>query len=86
VYICPQSGPETAVTATKTFTAQLSTFAQLAVRLAKVRGKMSHKEIDIIEEKMQQVPDAVEKILPIQERKVRQIAKKGSRSVDHCNH
>ncbi len=76
VYICPQSGPETAVAATKTFTAQLSTLAQLAVRLAKLRGKLSHKEIDLIEEKMQQIPDAVEKILQIQERKVRQIAKK----------
>jgi glucosamine--fructose-6-phosphate aminotransferase (isomerizing) len=76
VYICPQSGPETAVAATKTFTAQLSTLAQLAVRLAKLRGKMSHKEIDLIEEKMAQIPDAVEKILQIQERKVRQIAKK----------
>ena len=76
VYICPQSGPETAVAATKTFTAQLSTLAQLAVRLAKMRGKMSHKEIDLIEEKMAQIPDAVEKILQIQERKVRQIAKK----------
>src|SRR3989304_9607921 len=40
VYICPQSGFETAVAATKTFTAQLSTLAQLAVRLAKMRGKM----------------------------------------------
>ena len=76
VYICPQSGPETAVAATKTFTAQLSTLAQLAVRLAKMRGKMSHKEIDLIEEKMQQIPDAVEKTLQIQEGKVRQIAKK----------
>jgi len=76
VYICPQSGPEIGVAATKTFTAQLSTLAQLAVRLAKMRGKMSHKEIDLIEEKMKQTPDAVEKILQTQEKKVREIAKK----------
>lgn len=76
VYICPQSGPEIGVAATKTFTAQLSTLAQLAVRLAKLRGKMSHKEIDLIEEKIEHIPEAVEKILQTQERKVREIAKK----------
>ncbi len=76
VYICPQSGPEIGVAATKTFTAQLSTLAQLAVRLAKIRGKMSHKEIELMEEKMKQIPDAVEKILQTQENKVREIAKK----------
>jgi len=76
VYICPQSGPEIGVAATKTFTAQLSTLAQLSVRLAKMRGKMSHKEIDLIEEKMKQIPDAVEKIIQTQESKVRQIAHK----------
>jgi len=76
VYICPQSGPEIGVAATKTFTAQLSTLAQLSVRLAKMRGKMSHKEIELIEEKIEQIPDAVEKILLTQEKKVRQIAKK----------
>jgi len=76
VYICPQSGPEIGVAATKTFTAQLATLAQLAVRLAKMRGKMSHKEIELTEEKIKQIPDAVEKILQTQENKVKEIARK----------
>ena len=76
VYICPQSGPEIGVAATKTFTAQLSTMAQLALRLAKLRGKISNKEIDLIEEKIALIPTAVERILQTQEEKVRQIAKK----------
>lgn len=39
VYICQQSGPEVGVAATKTFTAQLLVLAQLALRLAKMRGE-----------------------------------------------
>jgi len=76
VYICPQSGPEIGVAATKTFTAQLSTLAQLALRLAKKRGKISHKEMEWLEEKMEKIPDAVETILTTQEKRIRQIAKK----------
>lgn len=76
VYICPQSGPEIGVAATKTFTAQLSTMAQLALRLAKLRGKISNKEIDLIEEKIALIPVGVERVLQTQEEKARQIARK----------
>lgn len=76
VYICQQSGPEIGVAATKTFTCQLSVLAQLAVRLAKKRGKISHIEIEDVEEKLERIPDIVECTIKGQEEKVKAIAKK----------
>jgi glucosamine--fructose-6-phosphate aminotransferase (isomerizing) len=76
VYICQQSGPEIGVAATKTFTSQLSVLSQLAIRLAKKRGKISHVEIEEIEEKLEQIPDIVERVIQSQEEKVKQLAKK----------
>jgi glucosamine--fructose-6-phosphate aminotransferase (isomerizing) len=78
VYICQQSGPEIGVAATKTFTSQLSVLTQLAIRLAKKRGKISHVEIEEIEEKLEQIPDIVESTIQHQEEKVKQLAKKYS--------
>jgi glucosamine--fructose-6-phosphate aminotransferase (isomerizing) len=78
VYICQQSGPEIGVAATKTFTCQLSVLSQLAIRLAKKRGKISHVEIEEIEEKLEQIPDIIEEIIQSQEEKVKQLAKKYS--------
>jgi len=76
VYISQQSGPEIGVAATKTFTSQLMVLAQLALRLAKKRGKISQDEMDFLAEKLDKLPDIVETILKTQEEKVRQIAKK----------
>jgi len=76
VYICQQSGPEIGVAATKTFTSQLSVLSQLAIRLAKKRGKISHVEIEDIEENLEQIPDIVESVILTQEEKVKQLAKK----------
>ncbi|MEM3622289.1 MAG: glutamine--fructose-6-phosphate transaminase (isomerizing) [Candidatus Bathyarchaeia archaeon] len=76
VYIGQQSGPEIGVAATKTFTSQLSVLAQLALRLAKKRGKVSQDEMDYLAEKMEKLPDTVETIIQTQEEKVKQIAKK----------
>jgi len=76
VYICQQSGPEIGVAATKTFTSQLSVLSQLAIRLAKKRGKISHVEIEDLEEKLEQIPDIVERAIASQEEKVKQLAKK----------
>jgi glucosamine--fructose-6-phosphate aminotransferase (isomerizing) len=64
------------VAATKTFTSQLSVLAQLALRLAKKRGKISQDEMDYLAEKMEKLPDTVETIIQTQEEKVKQIAKK----------
>ncbi|MEM1589169.1 MAG: glutamine--fructose-6-phosphate transaminase (isomerizing), partial [Candidatus Bathyarchaeia archaeon] len=76
VYICQQSGPEIGVAATKTFTSQLSVLAQLALRLAKKRGKISQDEMDFIEAKLKKLPDIVETVIKTQEEKVKAIAKK----------
>ncbi|MGA3191042.1 MAG: glutamine--fructose-6-phosphate transaminase (isomerizing) [Candidatus Bathyarchaeia archaeon] len=76
VYIGQQSGPEIGVAATKTFTSQLSVMVQLALRLAKKRGKVSQDEMDFLEEKLKKLPDTVEEIIENQEEKIKQIAKK----------
>lgn len=80
VYICTQAGPEIGVAATKTFTSQLSVLAQLALKLAKKRGKISQDEIDNLEEKLEKLPDVVDTIVKSQEEKVKQIAKKYANS------
>ncbi len=76
VYIVQQSGPEIGVAATKTFTSQLSVLAQLALRVAKKRGKVSQDEMDYLAEKLTELPDAVQAVIRTQSEKVRQIAKK----------
>jgi glucosamine--fructose-6-phosphate aminotransferase (isomerizing) len=76
VYIGQQSGPEIGVAATKTFTSQLSVMAQLALRLAKKRGKVSQDEMDYLAERLCKLPETVETIVDTQEEKVQQIAEK----------
>jgi glucosamine--fructose-6-phosphate aminotransferase (isomerizing) len=76
VYIGQQSGPEIGVAATKTFTSQLSVLAQLGLRLAKKRGKVSQDEMDYLAERLDKLPETVETIIQTQEEKVKQIAKK----------
>jgi glutamine---fructose-6-phosphate transaminase (isomerizing) len=76
VYIGTQAGPEIGVAATKTFTSQLSVLAQLALKLAKKRGKVSQDEIDELQEKLAKLPEYVETIVNTQEDKIKQIAKK----------
>ena len=78
VYIVQQSGPEIGVAATKTFTSQLSVLSQLAIRLAKKRGKVSHVEIEDLEENLERIPDIAEEIISGSEEKVKQLAKKYS--------
>jgi glucosamine--fructose-6-phosphate aminotransferase (isomerizing) len=78
VYIGTQAGPEIGVAATKTFTSQLSVLAQLALKLAKKRGKISQDEMDTIAEQLEHLPDTVDTLVRTQEEKIRQIAKKYS--------
>jgi len=51
-------------------------WAQLALRLAKKRGKVSQDEMDYIAEKLENLPDTVEIIVQTQQEKAKQIAKK----------
>jgi len=76
VYIVQQSGPEIGVAATKTFTSQLSVLAQLALRVAKIRGKVGHRQMEEIERKMMEVPDIVKRTIKENEEKAKRVAKK----------
>jgi glucosamine--fructose-6-phosphate aminotransferase (isomerizing) len=76
VYIGQQSGPEIGVAATKTFTSQLSVLADLALRLAKQRGKVSQDEMDYLADRLKKLPETVETIITTQEENVKRIAKK----------
>ncbi len=80
VYIGTQAGPEIGVAATKTFTSQLSVLAQLALKLSIKRGKISQDEMDVLEEKLQNLPEYVEQIVATQEEKIKEIAKKYANS------
>jgi glucosamine--fructose-6-phosphate aminotransferase (isomerizing) len=76
VYIVQQSGPEIGVAATKTFTSQMSVLAQLALRVAKIRGKIGHRQIEELEADIRQIPDTVERTIKENEAKVKDITKK----------
>ena len=75
-YIVQQSGPEIGVAATKTFTAQLLVLAQLALRLARMRGKVSQDEIDEFQEHLLTIPDVVEEVLKRSAAKVEELAER----------
>ncbi len=74
-YILQNSGPEIGVAATKTFTAQLTVLAQLALRLARKRGKLAQYEIDELKDELEKLPELVEKTLKISDEPVRRLAK-----------
>ncbi len=75
-YLIQQSGPEIGVAATKTFTSQVLVLTQLALRLARFRGKLSQDELDELEEKLQLIPDWVEIVLKNNEQKIEKLAEK----------
>ncbi|MCW4050785.1 MAG: glutamine--fructose-6-phosphate transaminase (isomerizing) [Candidatus Bathyarchaeota archaeon] len=75
-YIVQQSGPEIGVAATKTFTSQVLVFAQLAMRLAKMRGKLSQDELDEFDENLHRVPDMVEEALARNDDRIKELAEK----------
>jgi len=77
-YIVQQSGPEIGVAATKTFTSQVLVLAQLALRLARVRGKVSQDEVDELEAMLFKVPSLVEQVIDRQADHVEELAKKYS--------
>ncbi|RLG03175.1 MAG: glutamine--fructose-6-phosphate transaminase (isomerizing) [Thaumarchaeota archaeon] len=74
-YILQNSGPEIGVAATKTFTAQLTVLAQLALRLARKRGKLAQYEIDELKDELEKLPELVENALKISDEPVRRLAK-----------
>jgi glucosamine--fructose-6-phosphate aminotransferase (isomerizing) len=75
-YIIQQSGPEIGVAATKTFTSQMIVLAQLALRLAKQRGKLSQDELDELDANIKKIPDWVQETLDMCSQKTKDMAKK----------
>jgi glucosamine--fructose-6-phosphate aminotransferase (isomerizing) len=73
-YLIQQSGPEIGVAATKTFTSQVLVLAQMALMLAKNRGKLSQDELDNLEMKLTLVPDWVEETIKKTEEQIKAIA------------
>ena len=82
-YILQNSGPEIGVAATKTFTAQLTVLAQLALRLARKRGKLAQYEIDELRDELKNLPKLVKKTLDISDNPIKKLAQKlaGARSI-----
>ncbi|MCC6017679.1 MAG: glutamine--fructose-6-phosphate transaminase (isomerizing) [Candidatus Verstraetearchaeota archaeon] len=62
-YIVQQSGPEIGVAATKTFTSQLIVLAQLAMRVANLRGKLSQQESDSLRDSLKGMPEVIGRVL-----------------------
>jgi len=75
-YIIQQSGPEIGVAATKTFTSQLMVLAQLALRLARMKGKVSQDEGDDFGENLLKIPDVVEETLSLHREDVKGLVEK----------
>jgi glucosamine--fructose-6-phosphate aminotransferase (isomerizing) len=74
-YVLQNSGPEIGVAATKTFTAQLTILAQLALRLARKRGKLAQYEIDELEDELGKLPKLVEETIAISDKPMQDLAK-----------
>ena len=74
-YILQNSGPEIGVAATKTFTAQLTVLAQLALRLARKRGKLAQYEIDELKDELEKLPELVEEAIKISDEPIKKLAK-----------
>jgi glucosamine--fructose-6-phosphate aminotransferase (isomerizing) len=75
-YLIQQSGPEIGVAATKTFTSQVIVLSQLALRLAKQKGKLSQDELDEFEEKLKLIPGWVEEAIKNNSESIEALAEK----------
>jgi len=82
-YVLQNAGPEIGVGATKTFTSQVVVLAQIALRLARLRGKVAQYEMDEFKVAMASIPKIVEEILVGTSRQAKQLAERlaGSRVV-----
>jgi len=62
-YVLQQSGPEISVAATKTYIGQLVILYQLALQLARKRGKISQREIDELRQELHRLPEVARDVL-----------------------
>ena len=76
VYLCQHSGPPLGIRPLRTFTAQSLVLAQLALRMAELRGKIGHVELEECLEALSSVPSLVKKALEANLALAREVAKK----------
>ena len=67
------AGPEIGVASTKAFTTQITVLSLIALKLAKEKGTLSKSEFNAYLQKMQLIPNKVQKLLEIDD-KVKEIA------------
>ncbi|MEM2898923.1 MAG: glutamine--fructose-6-phosphate transaminase (isomerizing) [Nitrososphaerota archaeon] len=75
-YVLQNSGPEIGVAATKTFTSQVLVLAKIALRLARLRGKIAQYEIDEFNSWMEKVPSIVHDVLERVEEPIKKLAER----------
>jgi len=75
-YVLQNSGPEIGVAATKTFTSQVLVLAQIALTLARLRGKIAQYEMDEMKSELEMIPKAVEKVLLTAGTRMRELAER----------
>src|SRR5438034_45966 len=66
--IYTHAGPEIGVASTKAFTSQLTGLALIALLIAEYRNSMTSKEIKVITDELQRIPDKVREILKLNEK------------------
>ncbi|QMU65890.1 MAG: glutamine--fructose-6-phosphate transaminase (isomerizing) [Flavobacteriaceae bacterium] len=67
------AGPEIGVASTKAFTTQITLLSLISLKLARAKGTLSHSTFHMYLQKMQLIPEKVQKLLEIDE-KVKEIA------------
>ena len=63
IYVCQHSGPPLGVRSMRTFTAQVLVLAQLALKIAELRGKIGHVEMEEYRDALLAIPSLVEKTI-----------------------
>jgi len=75
LYVCQHSGPPLGVVPMRTFTAQVLVFVQLALRIAELKGKIGHVELEEKLEALRSVPELVRRTIELSEPEARRAAK-----------
>jgi len=76
LYICQHSGPPLGVRPLRTFTAQALVLAQLAIRMADLRGKIGHVEMEECQEALAATPALVRKAIEMARPVAEEVARK----------
>jgi len=75
VYLCQHSGPPLGVVSMRSFTAQVLVLAQLAVRIAELRGKIGHVELEEAHEALSSAPSLIGRALELSAGPAKRVAK-----------